>query len=50
MTYNVDTIYRECANGRWEYWTYSDGLRYRISETTAMRWLRAKTAKLVYVA
>lgn len=46
----MDTVYRERANGRWEYWTYSDGLRYRISEATALRWVAAKTARLIHVS
>lgn len=25
------TIYRERANGRWEYWTYADGQRLYLS-------------------
>ena len=44
-----DTIYRERANGRFEYWTYSEGRKYYISKQTALRWLNAKTAIMVYV-
>lgn len=45
----MDTVYRQRANGRYEYWTYSDGRRYAISEKTAMSWLQKRTAKIVYV-
>lgn len=30
-------LYRERANGRFEYWTYCDGQRVYLSETTALR-------------
>jgi hypothetical protein len=40
----MDIIYRERANARWEYWTYSDGERIYISEKFALRWVRQGTA------
>jgi hypothetical protein len=45
----MDTIYRERANGRWEYWTYREGQRVYLSADTAERWIRNKTARLVFV-
>ena len=41
-----ETIYRERANGRWEYWTYADGARVRLTETMAARML-AQGARFV---
>jgi hypothetical protein len=31
----MTTIYKERANGRWEYWTYVDHARIYLSEKTA---------------
>lgn len=31
----METVYRERANGRWEYWTYCDGNRVLIPKSTA---------------
>jgi hypothetical protein len=45
----MDTIYRQRANARWEYWTYSEGERYWITEAVALRWVALKTARLVHV-
>ena len=41
-----DTVYKERANGRFEFWTYSDGRRVMISEVFAQLMLR-QGAKLV---
>ncbi len=40
------TIYRERANGRLEFWFYSDGDRHYISEQSARKEL-ARGARLV---
>ena len=45
----MDTFYKERANGRWEYWTYSDGTRVYINGAWAERQVRRGTAKLVTV-
>ena len=45
----MDTVYRERANGRWEYWTYTEGRKYFLPEATALRWMHAGTAKMVFV-
>ena len=36
----TDTVYKERANGRWEFWTYADGQRVLISEAFAQLMLR----------
>lgn len=45
----VDTYYRERANARWEYWTYSDGARVYLNAGVAERDIAAGRAKLVLV-
>lgn len=37
MTYGVDTYYKEFSSNRWNYWTYSDGIRYSVSEKQALK-------------
>lgn len=48
MEYGVDTYYVERANGRNEYWTYSDGRKYRCSEKAVMKAVK-QGDKLVHV-
>lgn len=43
------TIYRERANGRWEFWTYSDGDRVYVSAAFAEREAQRATARIVEV-
>jgi hypothetical protein len=43
----MDTIYRERANGRWEYWTYSDGARVMVSAAWAERQRERGTVRIV---
>jgi hypothetical protein len=43
----MDTIYRERANGRFEFWTYADGRRVFVSASWAQREVARKTARLV---
>ena len=45
----MDTFYKERANGRWEYWTYSDGRKVRIERWWAEREVGRGTAKMVVV-
>ncbi len=45
----MDTFYKERANGRWEYWTYSDGRKYQISGKWAEREAARGTAKIILV-
>ena len=45
----MDTFYRERANGRWEYWTYSEGRRIPISGEWALRQIQRGSAELVTV-
>ncbi len=45
----MDTIYRERANGRWEYWMYCDGKRVYVPEHLAYRYKINGTARIVYV-
>lgn len=33
----METVYRERANGRFEYWVYSEGRRVVVSATWAIR-------------
>lgn len=33
----MQTFYRERANGRWQYWTYSDGQRYYVAPAAIKR-------------
>lgn len=44
----TETVYCERANGRQEFWTYSDGHRYYISREFAMKMTR-QGARLVNV-
>lgn len=37
MTYGVDTYYVERANGRNEYWTYSEGRKFFVKEALVMK-------------
>lgn len=41
-----EKVYKERANGQWEYWTYSDGERYRITAKQAEIMIR-QGAKLI---
>jgi hypothetical protein len=45
----MDTIYKEHANGRWEYWTYSDGRKYAVSGVWAEKQAMRGTAKIILV-
>ena len=44
----METIYRERANGQWEYWTYVDGVKYRIGQRQYDLMAR-QGAKIVFV-
>ncbi len=44
-----ETVYRERANGNFEFWTYSDGQRIYISQKFAEK-MRSQGAKLVVVS
>lgn len=46
----LDTIYRERANGRVQYWVYGDGVTIIVSKAWAMREVAAGRAKIVEVA
>lgn len=46
----MDIIYRDREGGAYVYWTYSDGAKVAISETTALRLLRGGRARIVRVA
>lgn len=46
----MQTIYRERANGRWEFWTYSDGQRVMLWELWARNQITSGKAKLVCVS
>lgn len=42
----MDTVYRERSNGRWEFWTYSEGRRIPLSP----QWVaRARNVKVIDV-
>jgi hypothetical protein len=41
-----EKVYKERANGQWEYWTYSDGERYYITAKQAEIMIR-QGAKLI---
>lgn len=45
----METYYRERANGRWEYWTYSDGRRVFVNGAQAELEARKGRAKIVEV-
>lgn len=45
----MDTIYKERANRRWEYWTYIDGVRYQLTEKAALSDVRRGLSKLLLV-
>lgn len=45
----MDTFYKERANGRWEYWTYSDGRKYRINGQWAEKEVARGTAQMILV-
>jgi len=44
----METIYKERANGQWEHWTYSDGIKYRISQRQ-FDLMAGQGAKIVFV-
>ena len=44
----MDTIYKERANGTWEYWTYAEGRKYFVSRSWAEKQI-ARGDKLVLV-
>lgn len=46
---SVDTIYCERANGKWEYWYYSDGRRFYVNEAKVNKWVRMGEAQIVNV-
>lgn len=50
---DLDTIYSERANGRWEVWTYIDGTRYYLrpqtSESDVLAYARINRHKVVWV-
>jgi hypothetical protein len=46
----MDTIYCERANGRLEFWTYSDGSRVMVTELWARREVARGLARLIRVA
>ncbi len=43
----MEAVYRERANGRFEFWVYSDGLRVMVTESWVQRELRRKNARLI---
>ena len=45
----LDTYYRERSNGRWEYWTYCDGLKVPVSANMAERDAARGIARIVNV-
>ena len=49
LCFNFDTFYRERANGRWEYWMYSEGRRWYLKAAFVERAIRRGTARLVEV-
>ena len=44
----METVYRERANGRWEYCMYAEGRRFFISAAMAQREI-ARGARLIVV-
>ncbi len=44
------TIYCERANGRWEYWTYSDHKRVYVSADWANKQVRRGLGRLIEIA
>lgn len=45
----MDIIYRERANGRFEYWTIIESYRYYLSEAKARRDVARGLARLVII-
>lgn len=45
----MDTYYKERSNGRWSYWTYSEGIRVFVSESLVKKDLEKGVATLIYV-
>ena len=37
MTYGVDTYYKEYSCRKWNYWTYSDGLKVQVGEKQVLK-------------
>lgn len=46
----LDTVYCERANGRDEYWSYSDGKRHHLPAAWVEREVRKQTVRVVRVA
>lgn len=42
-----ETVYRDRANGRWEYWTYCDGGRVAVSAAWVERELARGRIRIV---
>ena len=49
MNLNLDTVYFERANGRTEYWTFSDGARVYVSSSWVSNQQARGTIELVRV-
>lgn len=47
--FSRDAVYTERANGRQEYWTYSDGQRIYVSPTWVARQMKRGSVKLIEV-
>jgi hypothetical protein len=45
----MNTIYRERANGRFKFWTYSDGRLIYVTEAWARREVRRGLAEIIDV-
>jgi hypothetical protein len=45
----MDTVYRERANGQWEYYTYVEGRTYYVTEAWAEKQSAKGYARIIYV-
>ncbi len=43
-------VYKERANGRWEYWIYADGQRVTLNATAVRREEKRGNVKVINVA
>lgn len=46
----MDTIYKDRANGKWEYYSYSDGQRVFVSKAFADREEKRKRARIIDIS
>ena len=47
---NKDTVYRDRIGGKYEYFTYSEGIKYYVSEKWVLKGLAKKNIKIIEIS